>query len=86
MDICQLRTLKSVHPTYEERVDIDNIKIDMTSCVYKRAEQFLEQIKNPYAFRCGEVSVNVVFCPEGKLLKELVTSYLSSQKRINGSN
>lgn len=86
MDICQLRNLKSVHPTYDERVNIEDIKIDMTFCAYKRAEQFLAQIKNPYAFKCGEVAVNVVFCPEGKLLKEVVASYLSSQKRINGSN
>lgn len=81
MDICQLRTLKSVHPTYEERVDIDNIKIDMTPCVYKRVGQFLEQIKNPYAFRCGEVAVNIAFCPEGKLLKDVITAYLNTQKR-----
>ena len=52
LDICQLRTFKSVHPTYEERVDIGNIKIDMNPCLEKRAEQSLAQIKNPYAFRC----------------------------------
>lgn len=86
MNICHLRTLKSVHPTYEERVDIGNIKIDMTACVYERTEQLLRQIKNPYSFRCGEVSINVAFSPEGKLLKEAVTSYLSSQKRIGISN
>ena len=86
MDICQLRTLKSVHPTYEERVDIDNIKIDMIPCVYKRAGQYLEQIKNPYAFRCGEVAVNIAFSSEGKLLKEAVASYLSNQKRMDAGN
>lgn len=86
MDICQLRNLKSVHPTYDERVNIENIKIDMIPCVYKRAGQFLAQIKNPYAFRCGEIAVNVVFSSEGKSLKESVTSYLNSQKRMDISN
>ncbi|HBL84561.1 MAG: hypothetical protein A2Y17_05855 [Clostridiales bacterium GWF2_38_85] len=76
---------ESVHPTYEERVDIGNIKIDMTPSLYERAGQFLRQIENPYAFRCGEVAVNVAvnvaFCSEGKLLKETVISYLSVQKK-----
>ena len=86
MDICQLRTLKSVHPTYDERVNIEDIKIDMTHCINKRAGQFLAQIKNPYAFRCGEIAVNVVFSPEGKLLKEAIASYLSGQKRMEIGN
>lgn len=58
----------------------------MTPCVNKRAGQFLAQIKNPYAFRCGEIVVNVVFSSEGKSLKESVTSYLSNQKRMDVSN
>lgn len=81
MDICQLRNLKSVHPTYDERVNIEDIKIDMTPCVYERAGQFLRQIKNPYAFRCGGVAVNIAFSPQGKLLKDVVTAYLNTQKR-----
>ena len=68
MDICQLRTLQSIHPTYDDRVNIEDVKIDMIPCVCKRAEQFLIQIKNPYAFRCGEVAVNTVFCPKGDTL------------------
>ncbi|WP_434800332.1 DUF6870 family protein [Acetoanaerobium noterae] len=67
-------------------MNIENIKIDMIPCVYKRAEQFLAKIKNPYAFRCGEIAVNVVFSSEGKLLKESVTSYLRNQKRTNESS
>lgn len=69
LDICQLRNLKSVHPTYDERVNIEDIKTDMIPCVYKRDEQFLAQIKNPYAFRYGEVAVNVVFLSRGEIAK-----------------
>lgn len=85
MDIDQLRTLKSVHPKYEERVDIGNIKTDMTYCAGDRARDFLVQIKNPYAFRCGEIAVNAVFCSEGNLLRESIASYLSAHKRNNES-
>lgn len=83
MDICQLRTLKSVHPTYEERVDIEDIRIEMIPCVSKRAEQFLRQVKNPYAFRCGEIAINVVFCSKGDTLRSSIASYLSAKKRNN---
>lgn len=39
LDICQLRNLKSVHLAYDERVNIEDIKIEMIPCVYKRADQ-----------------------------------------------
>jgi len=45
-----------------------------------RAEQFLAQIKNPYAFRCGDVAVNLEFSSDGKTLEQAITSYLLSKK------
>lgn len=69
MAICQLRNLKSVHPTYDERVNIEDIKTDMIPCINKRGEQFLAQIKKPYASRYGEVAVNVVFLPGEEIAK-----------------
>lgn len=86
MDIHHLQNLKSIRPTYKERVDIRNIKTDIDSSVGERAEEFLRQIRNPYAFRCGEVAVNVEFCPEGRLLKEAITSFLSVQKKTAETN
>jgi hypothetical protein len=77
----ELQVLRTVDPPKEERVDIHSVTIDMDAPVAVRAQQYLNQIKNPYAFRCGEVAVNIEFSPEGKTLREAITSYLSSQRK-----
>jgi len=53
----------------------------MDASVTVRAQQLLEQIKNPYAFMSGDVAVNIEFIPEGKPLREAMISYLSAQKK-----
>ena len=64
----------------EDRVDIRGVSIDMDASAPIRAEQFLAQIKNPYAFRCGDVAVNLEFSSDGKTLEQAITSYLLSKK------
>jgi hypothetical protein len=64
----------------EDRVDITEVKIDMTAPAEQRAEQYLSQIKNPYAFRCGDTFVNLAFNADGKSLKQAVVSYLTARK------
>jgi len=73
--------LRTAAPQKEERVDIRSLTIDMDAPVAIRAQQFLEQIKNPYAFMSGEVAVNIEFMTEGKPLREAMVSYLSAQKK-----
>jgi S1-C subfamily serine protease len=79
----QLAQMKNADIAVDDRVDIASVKIDADAPVASRAEQYLSQIKNPYAFKCGEIAVNVQFSPEGKTLKEAVTSYLSAIKKSN---
>lgn len=67
----------------DDRVDIASVRIDMDAPAASRAGQYLSQIKNPYAFKCGEIAVNVQFPPTGKPLKEAVISYLSAIKKNN---
>ena len=76
----QLQQLKETVPTRADRVDILDVKLDPNMPAAQRAEQYLQQIKNPYAFRCGEVAVNVTFSSTGKPLKESVVSYLTALK------
>ena len=45
------------------------------------AGHHLRQITAPYAFKCGEIEVNVQFSPKGPPLREAVISYLSSLKK-----
>lgn len=60
-----------------KRVDIKNVKIDMSTTAHERAQRYLAQIKNPYAFQCGNIRINVVFSSSGKTLTEAMTSYIS---------
>ena len=73
--------MRTADPPREERIDIRSVSIDMDAPVAVRAQQFLEQIKNPYAFMSGDVAVNIEFTPTGKTLREAVVSYLTTQKR-----
>ena len=64
----------------DDRVDIRGINFDMDAPAQIRAELFLAQIKNPYAFRYGDVAVNLEFSSEGKTLEQAMTSYLLTKK------
>lgn len=76
-----LRALRDADPPREERVDIRGVTIDMDAPAAVRAQQLLEQIKNPYAFLSGEVAVNIEFAPEGKTLREAMISYFSAMRK-----
>ena len=80
MTVQQLHELRNTKPTAADRVDVTGIKFDMDAPAAQRAEQYLRQVKNPYAFRCGDVAVNVMFSPTGKPLKHAVESYLTALK------
>ena len=62
-------------------VDIQSIKINPGLTAVQRAEQYLEQIKNPYCFLCGDSVVRVRFDPEGAELKSRLKNYFVSCKK-----
>ena len=76
----QLDEVQRNPPSPEDRVDISAIQINESIPAPQRAEQYLAQIKNPYAFQYAGIAVNVAFSEEGKSLKEALTSYLSSKQ------
>jgi len=80
MTLEQLQHLRDNPPARDDRVDIKTIYIDPNLSAVQRAEQYLQQVKNPYAFRVGDIAVNVAFSPNGKPLKETVISYLIALK------
>ena len=47
--------------TFEELVDIRNVKIDRNLPSDERIRSFIEQIKNPYCFKVGDAVVKVSF-------------------------
>ncbi len=60
-----------------ELVDIRTVQVDKDAPFEERLQQFMEQIKNPYAFRVGDVAVKLEFAENGKTLREAIVSYLT---------
>lgn len=60
-------------------VDIQEVSIKGQTAG-ERLESFLNQIKNPYCFKVGKVSVRVSFSKQGKALEEILPAYFTSLK------
>ena len=60
----------------EELVDIRDVHIDRSLPIEERVRSFVEQIKNPYCFKCGEAVVKTSFLETEVTLEECVESYL----------
>ena len=51
-------------------VDLNSIQIDESKPVSERIESFLQQVKNPYCFRIGDVAVKVNYKNEGPTFQQ----------------
>jgi len=60
----------------DDLVDIRNVCIDRNLPLEERVRSFVEQIKNPYCFRCGEAVVKTSFLDTGETLEDCLESYL----------
>lgn len=62
--------------SYDNFTDLREIQIDESKKVPERVENFLEQVKNPYLFKVGDVFVKVNY-KDGKDLADSLISLLS---------
>ena len=62
-------------------VDIHTVKLDKNLPAAQRAEQYLEQIRNPYCFLCGESVVRLRFSDDGGDLESHLKNYFISCKK-----
>jgi len=62
-------------------VDIQTIKIDKSLPAVQRAEQYLQQIRNPYCFLCGDSVIRVRFNDDAGDLKSHLKNYSVSCKK-----
>jgi len=58
-------------------VDIRDVKLDSSLGQMERVQSFLQQIKNPYCFKVGNVVVNVAYTEGGASLNECFADMLS---------
>ena len=63
----------------EEVVDIRDVSIDRTLPKEERVRSFIQQIKNPYCFRCGDVIVKTSFANTETTLEDCVEHYLRTR-------
>ena len=56
-------------------VDIRNVKIDTSLPVLERIKSYIEQVKNPYYFRVGDVAVHVSYSESGPSLQDILEGY-----------
>lgn len=77
----QLLQMRDRRPAMPERAEAGEVKIDRNQPPKMRAQEYLRQIKNPYAFKCGEVAVNIRFSSDGRSLKEALADYLAAAKK-----
>jgi hypothetical protein len=76
----ELCALRDTDPALEDRVDIRTVHVDADAPIAERMTQYLSQIKNPYAFRCGDYAINLRFNPEGRSLNDSIKAYLMMKK------
>lgn len=62
----------------ESLVDIRNVKIDCTQTIEKRIRSYVEQVKNPYCFRVGDVKVRVTYAGKDETLNDSFFNMISS--------
>ena len=61
-------------------VDIRSIHIDSSLPAAVKVRNYLEQVRDPYCFLCGDTPVRVRFVTEEKTLKKSLRTYLLGLK------
>lgn len=63
-------------PPVEQLVDIREVSVDPSLPKEERIKEYLQQIKNPYCFKCGDFTVHVRFAKDGPSLEECLKQIL----------
>lgn len=62
----------------DELVDIRNVHVDRSLPLEERVRSFVEQVKDPYHFRVGNVKVRVSYAGKDKTLNDSFSTMLRS--------
>lgn len=65
----------------ETLIDISTIKTDSTLTQEQKIIAFLEQLKNPYCFLCGNTPVRVCYSDQAPALEEILTKFFIQLKQ-----
>ena len=70
--------MKEPRPDLSELVDIRDVVIDKSLPLEDRVKSYVEQIKNPYCFKVGDVVVRVSYAGTDKTLTDSFTAMIAS--------
>jgi hypothetical protein len=78
MDLNEMKnvTMENIDP--QNLVDITSIEVNPELSKNERIKAFVEQIKNPYLFKCGKIIVQIGFADTNITLNERMETYLKS--------
>ena len=69
--------MKEPRPDLSELVDIRDVVIDKSLPLEERVKSYVEQIKNPYCFKVGDVVVRVSYAGKDKTLTDSFTAMIA---------
>ena len=61
-----------------ELVDIRDVKIDRNLPIEERVRSYVEQVKDPYCFRVGNVKVHVSYAQREETLNDSISAMISA--------
>lgn len=60
--------------------DINDVAIDKKLPIEKRLEDYLNQVKNPYAFQCEDVYIRLSYSDNETILHDIMKKYFTDMK------
>ena len=75
-----MRNMKMSEINKKNLADIKDIKINAAQPINIRFEKYLNEVKNPYCFLCGDTAVKIEFSDNGKPFEEYLANYLINLK------
>ena len=64
--------------------DIASVQLPENGSLEEKLQIFLEQIQNPYSFRCGKLKIQLLFTESGPEFKEILQHFFIRLKERNG--
>ena len=75
-----MRNIKISEINKKNLADIKDIKINAAQPIKIRFEKYLNEVKNPYCFLCGDTTVKIEFSDNGEPFEEYLVNYLIKLK------
>ena len=80
-ELTQLSKMDIEKADRSELVSVEEVSIDPSMPVVQRMVAYINQVKNPYCFLCGNTPVKVCFSQEDAELSKKIGNYFLGLKR-----